>query len=123
MAITDDYLQFVVDQLVGLGQVRVQKTMGQAVVFCDDVPFGYVIDDTLYFKVDESNQPDYDRAGSTEWVTSDKQGRRRSYAVPAEVLEEREELTRWAQKAIAVAKGRAVASRPKKTQRMPEVDI
>ncbi len=108
MAVSDDYLQFVVDQLGDLGGVRVQKAFAQAVVFCDDVPFAYVIDDVLYFKVDDSNKPDYDEAGITAWVTSDRNAAHRSYEVPADVLEDREALKLWAKKAVSVAKRRAV---------------
>ena len=122
MAVSDDYLQFVVDQLEELGSVRVLKAFGQAQVYWDEVPFGGVIDDVLYFEVDESNKPDYDEAGITAWVTSDKNGIRRSYAVPADVLEDREALKLWAEKAVAVAKRRAVAKRKKKTQPAPEAD-
>ncbi len=116
MPATDDYLQFVLDQLTGMGDVRVQKAFAQAVVYCDELVFGYVIDDVLYFKVDESNKPDYDEAGITAWVTSDKKGIRRSYQEPAEVLEDGDLLKLWAQKAVAVARRRPDAKRRRKTR-------
>ena len=106
MTVSDDYLQFIMDQLEKLGAVRIQKAFAQSVIFCGQVPFAYVIDDVLYFKVDESNKPDYDAAGVTAWVTSGKNGVLRSYEVPVDVLEDREVLMLWAEKSIAVAKRR-----------------
>ncbi|KKL20478.1 hypothetical protein LCGC14_2455050 [marine sediment metagenome] len=122
MAVSDEYLQFVMDQLQGIGPLRAQKAFGQAVVFCDGVPFGYVIDDVLYFKVDEANKSDYDEAGVMAWVTSDKNGIGRSYAVPADVLENRDVLKAWAEKAVAVASRRAAGKRRSKTQPWARAD-
>ncbi len=111
MPVSDEYLQFVVDQLDELGEVRAGKAFGQAVLFCDEVPFAYVIDDVLYFKVDDGSRPDYEQAGITAWVTSDRNGVNRSYEVPADVLEDRAVLKCWAEKAIAAAKQRTASGR------------
>ena len=76
---TDDYLQFVVDQLSEIGDVQIQKVFGQGLLLMGGVVFGYIIDYTLYFKVDETNKRDYESAGGACWVASDKSWARRSY--------------------------------------------
>ncbi|MFC1734571.1 TfoX/Sxy family protein [Candidatus Hydrogenedentota bacterium] len=106
MSVSDEYLLFIEDQLEGMGNFRMQRAFGQVLVSCDEVVFAFIIDDVLYFKVDETNKPDYEKAGITRWAAADKNRMRCSYEVPTDVLEDREELALWVKKAIAAAKRR-----------------
>ena len=67
--------------------------------------FGLIDDDVLYLKVDDSNRSDYTLRGMDAFRPfKDKPLYSMTYyQVPAEVLEEPEELARWARKSCEVA--------------------
>jgi DNA transformation protein len=105
MTVTSEYLAYVVDQLGEFGTVSARRMFGGAGLYRDDLFFGLIADDILYLKVDESNRPDYEAAGMGPFrpFHSGKNYMMGFYEVPADVLEEAEELARWASKACAVA--------------------
>ncbi len=111
MAISDDYLGYVADQLSGFGEVVTRKMFGGAGLYLEGLMFGLVSpDNKLYLKADETNRRDFEEAGMGPFVPTFRKPRERTmempyYEVPEEVLEDREELQAWAGKAYAVAKG------------------
>ena len=105
MAVGGEYLRYVVDQLAGFGAVAVRRMFGGAGLYRNGLFFGLIADDTLYLKVDETTRGDYQAAGMEPFrpFQEGKSYAMGFYEVPAEVLEEPEELSRWASKAYAVA--------------------
>ena len=58
----------------------------------------------LYLKVDETNRPDYERAGTQPFKPyPNRSGTMRYYAVPLDVLERGIELVAWARKVVDAA--------------------
>jgi DNA transformation protein len=104
VAASEEYLTYVLDQLDGLGDVRAQRMFGGAGIYCGRAMFGLVADDILYLNVDDSNRADFEEAGAEPFRPfPDKSEVMSYYEVPADVLENRDELTQWAQKALSVA--------------------
>jgi DNA transformation protein len=105
MAVRDQYLEYVLEQLAGLGQVRSRRMFGGVGLYQGERFFGLIDDQALYFKVDDSNRPDYLARGAQPFRPfKDKPEYSMSYyGVPAEVLEDGEELARWARRSVAVA--------------------
>lgn len=104
MAVSEEYLTYVLDQLDGLGEVQARRMFGGAGIYCGRAMFGLVADDVLYLKVDESNRADFEEAGAEPFRPfPDKSEVMSYYEVPADVLENRDELMQWAQKALSVA--------------------
>jgi len=66
----------------------------------------------LYFKVDDSNRPDFEEAGTGPFRPYDDDRTMNYYEVPAEVLEDPDELKRWCTKALEVAR---ISKRKKKS--------
>ena len=67
--------------------------------------FGIVIDDILYFKVDDKNRADYVDADS-EPFTYEAKGKTIAlsyWMVPAEILEDQKKFNEWAQRAYDAA--------------------
>lgn len=96
----DGFVDYVVmDLLSGLRGVTARAMFGEHSLYLDDVIFGIVADDVLYFKVDDANRPKYEAAGSREYayVSGGKKVPMPYWEVPASVLEDREELARWAE--------------------------
>ena len=56
MAVSSDYLQFILEQLHGLGQVHARRMFGAAGLYCDEIFFGIISEDTLYLRVDEASR-------------------------------------------------------------------
>ena len=105
MAVSDDFRDFVLEQLVPAGRVTPRAMFGGVGLYLDGLFFALVDDDTLYFKADESTRPRYEKAGSKPFCPfPDRPGQQMGYwQVPAEVLEDPDELAAWAREAMGVA--------------------
>ena len=104
MAVSEDYLIYVLDQLDSLGSVQSRRMFGGAGIYCRGVMFALVADDVLYLKVDDSNRGDFEAAGMEPFRPyPDKATVMSYYEVPADVLESKSELADWAEKALHAA--------------------
>ena len=105
MSVSQEYLDYVLDQLTGFGAVQSRRMFGGAGLYLDGSFFGLVSDDMLYFKVDETNKPDYTAAGSGPFKPFGKDSYEMSYCeVPGDVLEDPDILRAWAMKALEAAR-------------------
>jgi len=115
MAISDEYTEYVLDQLRGLGQVTARKMFGGVGFYLDEIFFALTADDVLYFKVDETNRADYEKEGMGPFRPYENEGPSMSYyEVPADILENREKLQFWGQKSFEIAKKRKKAGKKHK---------
>ncbi len=121
MPVTDDYLQYVLEQLTGLGQVTPRRMFGGVGLYHDERFFGLIAQDTLYFKVNDSNRGDYEARGMERFRPfADKPlWSMTYYTVPADTLEDADECVIWARKSVAVAAVtiKPAAQRSKKRKR------
>ena len=121
MAVGDDFRDFVLEQLAAAGQVTSRSMFGGIGLYLEGLFFALIDDDTLYFKVDDSNRARYEKAGSKPFCPfPDRPDQPMGYwQVPAEVLEDSEELARWARESmgIALAKRRKRPARRRATVR------
>jgi len=105
LKVSGAFRTFVLDQLEPLGEVTPRSMFGGVGLYCRGSFFGIIARDTLYLKVDDTNRPDYDRAGMTAFKPyPNRPGSMRYYAVPVDVLESAPELIKWARKAVAAAR-------------------
>jgi len=101
MAITEGFLEYIVEQLRGAGTVTTRKMFGGAGVYIDGIITGLVADDILYLKVDDGNRGDFESQGMAPFQPfEDKPYSMSYYEVPPEVLEDPEELCMWAARSI-----------------------
>jgi DNA transformation protein len=114
MAVSDTFLEYVVEQLAGLGRVRSRRMFGAVGLYADDLFFGLIDDNALYLRVDDSSRGVYVARGMRPFQPyRDKPDLSIGYyMVPADVIEEPEELVSWARRAVRVA-----ATAPSKTTR------
>ena len=105
MPVTDEFLTYLKDQLADMGPVTSRRMFGGAGLYCDGLIFAIVVDDVLYFKVDDSNRGDYEAAGTGPFVFTSERGQSTMsyYEAPADVLENKEKTSQWAHKALDVA--------------------
>jgi DNA transformation protein len=109
MPVSSSFRTFVVDQLSRVvPQVRARSMFGGVGIYADKLFFALIADDTLYFKVDDSNRPDFERQGMRPFQPYGEGGEvMQYYQVPADLLEDSDALLGWAEKAIAVAAKKA----------------
>ena len=53
MASNADFVQYIVDQCSGAGEIAVKKMMGDYCIYCDGILFGLICDNNLYIKPTE----------------------------------------------------------------------
>jgi DNA transformation protein len=106
MPVNPEYRDYVLEQLACLGRVTGTPMFGGVGIYLDHVFFALIADDVLYFKVDDSNRDDYEAAGMGPFRPyADKTTTMPYYAVPAEILEDAEQLSVWGRTAYDVARG------------------
>jgi DNA transformation protein len=73
-------------------------------LFAKGKVFAIIDEDVLYFKADETNQKDYEKAGSKQFTYPSKKGPMKMayWQVPDDVLEDPHKATAWAIKSIAI---------------------
>ena len=115
----NEYLQYVLEQLAGLPGVRSNRMFSGAGLYQDEVFFGLLFGETLYFKVDDRNRPDYESRGMAQFrpYKDRPQVSFTYYEVPPEVLEDRQQLVTWAGRAVEAAVAIQAAKAAKRTPR------
>lgn len=115
MPVSDEYRDFVLEQLKGLGDLASRRMFGGVGIWCDGLFFAILMDNVAYLKVDESNVDDFVERGMEPFRVPFRQPRDSGrteqvlgyYAVPADVLEDTDELERWAARSLEVARRKA----------------
>lgn len=114
MSVSADYLAFVTDQLARSMKVTSRRMFGGIGLYADDLFFGLIDDDVLFLKVDDSNREDYTSRGCAPFQPLARDQTMVSigyFAVPPEVLEDPDDLARWARKSWQVAAAAAASKR------------
>ena len=117
MPVTTDYLNYVLEQLARLRGLTSRRMFGGYGLYSDGAFFGLIDDDTLFFKTADSNRADYESRGMKRFMPSPGQtpsgGGMGYHEVPADVLEDADQLVRWALKSVEIAVSRAAARQSK----------
>lgn len=119
MAKDHTFADGVAARLTPVGPVAWRRMFGGYGVYLDGLMFGLIASDTLYLKVDDSNRPDYEDAGSAPftYVRKGKQVEMAGYwRVPDAVWDDMEALHAWAEAAHAAA-ARIKAAKPSKPRK------
>jgi len=106
MVASDDFAEFLRDQLAPLGRITMRRMFGKTGVFCDGVMLGMVTENTLYFRVDEQNRETFKEARSSPPLNYRKKGTLIDlsfWRVPERLIDEPDELVVWARSALAAA--------------------
>lgn len=103
MAVSPNFHAFVLEQLQRGMPVTSRRMFGGVGVYSEGRFFALIDDDRLYLKVDDTNRADFEQAGMGPFRPFGDERAMQYYEVPAEVLEEADELHRWAERAIDAA--------------------
>lgn len=56
MACNVDFVDFIVDQCSGAGEINVRKMMGDYCIYCNGILFGLICDNNLFIKVTDAGK-------------------------------------------------------------------
>lgn len=107
-----DFVAYVLEQLEGAGEITSRAMFGGHGIWERGDMFALISSDsTLYFKVNDETRPDYQDAGSHQFMTMPY------WSVPADVLEDSALLHAWAADAIEIGHATASKKRSKKSRK------
>lgn len=114
MSVSDSYRTFVLEQLGrATARIRSKSMFGGVGIYSGDHFFALVDNDSLFFKVDDTNRGEFVAARMKPWSPfGDGKEVAGYYELPAELLEDPEALRPWVDKAVAVA-ARKKAPKPR----------
>jgi DNA transformation protein len=109
MSVSPSFRTFVLEQLGRvLPDLRARSMFGGVGLYSGERFFALIDDDTLYFKVDDTNRADFEARGLGPFRPGGPDAEvMQYYEVPADLLEDADALRPWAERAIAVAARKA----------------
>lgn len=115
MAVTPSFRTFVVEQLSrATANVRARAMFGGIGIYSGELFFALIDEDTVYFKVDDSNRAEFVARSMGPFQPAGPGNEvMQYYAVPEDVLEDPEALRPWIEGSLAVAR-RKKAGGPKR---------
>ncbi|MBL1214244.1 MAG: TfoX/Sxy family protein [Ignavibacteriae bacterium] len=103
MAVNEEYLKLVIDQLSEFGEVEIKRMFGGIGLFHQGLMFGKIGGDTFRLKVDEHNQADYEEKGMKPFYSEKKKKGMPYWEVPIDVFKNKTELAKWATRSYEAA--------------------
>jgi DNA transformation protein len=121
MPLSPGFSDYVLELLTGFGRVQAKRMFGGAGLFRDGVMFGLLLNDVVYFRVDEALAVDLKEQGSAPWVyTRNGKPREMSYwRMPETAADDPDEAVAIARRAYAAAIARKAESASPRPRRQP----
>jgi DNA transformation protein len=113
MAVSPDFLDYVLEQLESLGGVAHRRMFGAVGLYRHELFFGVVDDDLLYLKTDDLTRPEFEAAGGEPFRPYGDHRTASFSTMPVDALEDPDEFQAWTRKALEAAE-RAKAKKRKK---------
>lgn len=105
MAYSKSIASFIQDQLSELGELRTKKMFGALAIYCDDILFAAVMDESFTLKAkDDTLQAEFIELGMTRHTIKGRDIKMPYFDVPAALLEDRDALKTLALKSITTQK-------------------
>jgi DNA transformation protein len=106
MSVSPSFKTFALEQLGrNVPRIRAKSMFGGVGIYAGELFFALIAEDALYFKVDDSTRGDFEARGMDPFRPYGEDGETMGYyQVPEDLLEDPDELGRWAEKAIEVAR-------------------
>jgi len=104
MALNEEFKNFVLDQLQGIGEFETKRMFGGLALLHQGSAFAKIKHDKVWLKVDESNLVDFKGQGMTQYTYGKENSRKLNfYETPIEIIEDKDKLKDWVKKSIKVA--------------------
>ena len=107
MAVSKDFLEYVLDQLSGWDEVNIKRMFGGAGLYSDGLAFALIANDVVYLKVDDTNRDKYIRQGSFPLKPFSSDATVKSfYNIPSDVFEDSDQFIEWAEESLNIQRKR-----------------
>lgn len=83
--------------------IQTKAMFGGVGIYSDGLFFALIAEDKLYFKVDESNKADFEKAGMSPFYPFDSPKPMHYWELPEKVLKSKKDLAVWIDKSLRVA--------------------
>jgi DNA transformation protein len=103
MAVSQSYRDFVLEQLGRVTPMTGRSMFGGVGIYAQGVFFALIAEDRLYFKVDDATRPDFEQRGMEPFRPFGEDSAMGYFEVPADVVEDVNQLETWMKEAIGVA--------------------
>ena len=93
----NSYVDYIIELLSPFGSITSKFMFGGCAIYKDGIIIGIIVDNELFFKVDDSNKRHYELYGSAPFMYKAK-GRHVAlsyWKVPEEILEQQDKLLEW----------------------------
>ncbi|NOS74215.1 MAG: TfoX/Sxy family protein [Methyloglobulus sp.] len=119
-----EYVDYVLEHLESIASIHTGRFFGGVGISNGYVQFAMMMDNSLYFVVDDDSRKKYEQAGMQPFSYLTKKGRvqvRRYFEVPEEVFTDSEQLREWANEAMLVAEKTKKPSKTLKNRQKKQV--
>jgi DNA transformation protein len=106
MSASAEFIAYVREMFAPLGELEEGKFFGGFAFKSGSKQFAMIMDNTLYFCVNDKTRPKYEAQGMEPFSYATKKRRvlvKKYYSVPEELFENEEKLIEWANAAIRAA--------------------
>jgi DNA transformation protein len=110
MSASEEFIEYVMELLEPVAAIEGSKFFGGYGIKSNATQFAMIMDNSLYFVVDDKTRPKYEKLNKNPFSYMTKKGRRyvrRYFEVPEDLLEDPDTLIDWAKESIAIAKATA----------------
>ena len=107
MSASPEFTEYVISLLEPTAALKGSKFFGGIGINCDSTQFAMIMGNVLYFVVNDETRPKYEKLKKQPFSYMTRLGKKlvkKYYEVPEDLLENQEELMKWAQESIAIAK-------------------
>lgn len=116
MSVSNGYREYILGQLGAVPALSTRRMFGGVGLYSGEWFFALIDDDVLFFKVDDANRDDYVSRGMKAFMPIPDQASMGYFQVPEDVIEEAEELTRWARRSVEVAQRKKKVTKSRKSR-------
>ena len=99
---SEDYKNYILDQMHYLDDVSVRRMFGGYGFYLNGKFFAILSGDQLYFKTNKETKTRYEKYSSKPFQPSQKQKLKNYYEVPVEIIEDSDKLKDWSEVAAEV---------------------
>lgn len=103
MAVSAEFRDYVLDQLRTVTPVTSKAMFGGVGIYSGGTFFALIAEDVVYFKADAATRPAFEARGSKPFTPYGKASMT-YFELPADILEDEDQLRTWTRDAIAVAR-------------------
>ena len=104
MALNEEFKNFILDQLQGIGEFETKRMFGGLALLRLGSAFAKIKHDKVWLKVDESNLADFEEHEMNQYTYGKDNSRKLNfYETPIEIIEDRDKFKTWVEKSIEIA--------------------